>query len=396
MIVRIRQSFFGTAVIGSGAYFGLIYTYFPTTEEFSQLERYLASLVAGLCFVCLVSWRKYREEKKWGGSANIRNSLKALKLSHNAGTNLVNHLVKIDEDRFAIGHCINTPGPISSLSTAYALNAILCCPSKIDNAPIRQLTNFLLSSRIEGGWKSSSQREPRAEVTADVLTAIIAVSGKTKEYLEGIESILLDLSNNPDLMNQTYFATTVFSCLCEELELASTQLGDLFDRIISGFIYQAKGSLGYWTGTLGANRESNQPSPAFTARCLLAIKKHPELAHKESVVEKCQSAINWLLSIRTFSNETSQINRNVGSDGLEIIVNHHFSSALVAMAACQWKELDGAPELANIAMLQVTESFGDGFWMWDDGCQAVWMNFQGINASNLYAQFLSESLLNNE
>lgn len=369
---------------------GGAYNYLPAWAATEQLTKYMSSGLVGLAvgaFLLTLSVLTAPETRDSGTTQNL--GARAVALAQKVGEGISAHIFRSNQSTMAIGHYVDQQGHASPLSTAYAVRAILGCPSVIACAPLTRLLGYLVTSREESGWRAASQSQPRPEVSADVARAIRALDGDSDVYLSAIEGLRAQVDADRACTEVTYVAATVLAAL-PNLQATADLRTRIGDAIANGFV-RIDGRLGYWSATLAADRISASGSPAATARCLIALKAHSELCGRDSARAMAQSAMNWLAIRERFPNETEQIVRPLSAGSTEVLVPRHFSAALVVLAACAWRELDSATEVAMRGIRGVVESHADGYWRWDDGKAPVWMNAQGIEAADAYVVAFGDS-----
>jgi hypothetical protein len=300
--------------------------------------------------------------------------------ARNVGVAIAEKLTKCGVDGASLGHDLdNVQLAASPLSTAYGIRAVLGCPDVAKNADLVGAYNYLVACQETGGWKASSQREPRPEVTADVLRSIRAVAGECSAYNNGLAALLASAGSDAACVENPYVASVVLMALPS---FNSVQANKINQALVGGF-NQSDKFTGHWCEVLGVTRQGGEPSVWATARALAALAAHPESASLDSNKAIARSALNYLASIESFGKETTQLVRQ-GTDGSEVLVPRHFTPALVTIAACSWWGVEGASKVAAVGIKGVADAFSNGAWRWTDRTAPVWMNAQAIEAINFY------------
>lgn len=369
---------------------GPTFNFFPESIT-PELIKYLSTAIAwliGYSISLSFSANRVFNFRSFQSGIQIRNE--ADRIARDTARNISKSLERQEDGTYAIGHYLCEKGNASPLSTAYAVRAILANPSAFEGyVPIKQALEYLLNSKQGVGWHAASQNEPRPEVSAGVLSAIRLVSGDSADYSTGITELVNLAAEDPAFNSLTFVATSVL----EELPptgAAKNTRDEATNAIQNGFVTIDE-NRGYWCSTLTAAKNNATPSPAATARCLLALRT---CEPTQAIEKNCQFAVNWLNTLPEFQNETDQLVRQLSSNQTEVLVPRHFTSALVLLASCRWKELGNSEELAEKALQFVLEQHGDGWWRWDDGKSPVWMNEQGIVSVGSYLGAKAEWELN--
>lgn len=366
--------------------FALAYNFLPDWTASEQATKYLSSfiicLIAGVVYLLILFSTLRKKADKYKEDELL---LQGRRLSIEVCRRISELLSAADNGAKGIGHYVESRSDPTPLSSAYAIRAILASPG-MTSAPLTGVLQYIYSCQKDNGWHAASQGKPRPEVTADIAAVIRSIEGCSRTYNDSISSLRDQIKLNIAEANITYVAATVLASIPEDfLELKN----EISRRIIGGFVNNGN-ETGYWCEYLSADSLSEnanqEPSPASTARCLIALSMHKDIVSEQSVKRICYSALRWLSSLDEFRYEQSHIVRKMPPAPDEILVPRHFTAALVVIAAARCFYLDGTEKLADRAMQKVIACNREGLWRWNDGKSPVWMNSYGVEAVNRYAE----------
>jgi hypothetical protein len=386
-LIKSKIGVLGSGLLGVvSSYFLMAHTILPDWDASEQETKYLLSFIfgsfAGIIHLLLLFSKLRKQADRYRENELL---LEGRRLSIGVCRKISELLCAADNGTKGIGHYIESRSDPTPLSSAYAIRAILASPG-MTSAPLTGVLQYIYSCQKDNGWHAASQGKPRPEVTADIAGVIRSIEGRSKIYTDSISSLSEQIKLNISEANITYVAATVLACLPEDLlDLKS----DIAKKIIGGFVNNGN-ETGYWceylSGDSLSENANQEPSPAFTARCLIALSIHNDIISEQSVRKVCSSALRWLSSLDEFRNEQSHIVRKMPPAPDEILVPRHFTAALVVIAAARCFYLDGAEKLADRAMKKVIACNREGLWRWNDGKSPVWMNSFGVEAVTRYAE----------
>jgi hypothetical protein len=276
--------------------------------------------------------------------------------------------------------------PVTALSTAYGLKGLLLARYRLGGSvDISALRETIWSLSINSGlWSASSRpKVPRPEVSAIVLGAL-AMAGESRDRLVPSCQKVLDLmepSVDPVGSHNTYVVSTVVRNLVAVIPY-DDRLEGLARRVADNARTDEASATSYWTERLGP--ASAQPSVPNTAQALYAMKCFGSLRPDCMwALRVTRTAVNYLEQVseaQTLGLVTQQIVRPHRSRQ-DIIVVRHFTAAWVLRALMSaGADTTTRAALAARDMVLRHRVENDGPWVWEDGCQPVWMAYQGTLA----------------
>lgn len=401
IIVGSYTSILASIFISGGIVFSISFEYLPEnflsfTDSIKKHSEAFNMTVYAVLIYCLGIIYFL---KRPGFKVNFNSYLKGLEKSKVAIERIAENYRDVDSNKSGLSHYLGVEGsPPTSLSTTYGAKALLIS-SKLNYLGYDKIVGYLESVKLDcGSWNAASQNHAAPEVTAEIVNFYAQVHGVGSErYVQSVISLRRIITGDSSLLSNTLAVTSIL----ENLPSVDEELNDLkrmlANKIFHGFKENANGCSG-WGWELQADINTTNEimvSVSATARCLIAIGYHRDLCSEPSFKERASKAMDWLLKQEGYPEEFSEINRIISLEANEnhartdILTFKHFSSALVLIAACKWKDLEHSDILAVKALEEVIGEDSTRPWSLSDGRTPVWMSYQGIQAISMYGEALA-------
>jgi hypothetical protein len=262
---------------------------------------------------------------------------------------------------------------ISPVGTAFGLRVMRVIDSSFSLFHSDEILDTLWRHRTpDGCWRSVSQLPTgRPEATATVLLALCDHEDWTRARAvrEPFER-LLEPGRDPALWTYVWSMALAVPAL-STVAPDSPLLEVLVRAIEDAAVRDAKGRILYWTQYSRHAGRPAEPSPAHTARVLLALKHCRKATDRRlgTPPGELEEAVRWLLAEPRWENLYEEIRRPIGADRAEILTNRHFTRAWVVRALLEFgvDELDVDPMHPRIrsAVGELYTTHEQGLWDWN-------------------------------
>jgi hypothetical protein len=286
--------------------------------------------------------------------------------------------------------------PHTALATSYALKALLLIDGFL-TADLKDVVERLGNAGVKpGGYKARSQKEPRPEGTAAVLSTLHRIDGTGTLHQAGGTA---DLEKRLAAVKESLgpFERTRPFILSTILE-TSAQLGydpDLTRSLTADLLAarQEFSPLLLWPEKSEKELFAPFPSVAHTARAIRALAVaqaarapgQERTALDDEAAEAMDQAAAWLAEQNDLGNVSEVIDRQT-DDGDESSYVRHFTAAWVVKALVSVGLPASHPSVSG-AVAQIWNYYDPqlALWKWTNGDLPVWMTLDAVEALRLAA-----------
>jgi hypothetical protein len=264
-------------------------------------------------------------------------------------------------------HHLGLP-PITPVGTAFGLRIMRMIDSGFSLFRSDEILDTLWRHRLtDGCWRSQSQLPTgRPEATAAVLLALCDQEDWTRarEACAPFEQ-LLEPDRDPVLWSHVLSLTLVVPAL-STLAPESSLLEELVTVLEDAAVRDGLGRILCWTPRTTPSDSEAEPSPAHTARAMLALQHCRQATDGRLGMppEDLEAALHWLLEQPRWDNLHEQIRRPIGVDRFEVLTSRHFTSAWVVHALLEFG-VDPMHERVRSTVGQLYTSHEQGLWDWN-------------------------------
>jgi hypothetical protein len=290
-------------------------------------------------------------------------------------------------------HHLGLP-PITPVGTAFGLRIMQLVDSSPSLFQSDEILKTLWQQRhraSDGCWRSMSQQPTgRPEATASVLLALADQKDwKRARAVRAPFERLLEPGRDPALWTYTWsmaLALPALSTIAPDSGLLEVLARALDDAAVR----DSRGRILYWTRfSRHAGRDAD-PSPAHTARVLLAMQHCRKATDRRlgTPPDELEAALHWLLGQPRWDNLYEEIRRPTGAGRGEILTNRHFTSAWVVRALLEYG-IDPMHRRIRSTVADLYRSHDEGLWDWvaPDGTpvrRPGWATLDALRALRAY------------
>jgi hypothetical protein len=282
--------------------------------------------------------------------------------------------------------------PITPVGTAFGLRIMRMAGSSFSLFRSEEILETLWRHRTDDGcWRSQSQLQTgRPEATATVLLALCDQEDRTRARAvrEPFER-LLEPGRDPALWTYVWsmaLAMPALSTVAPDSPLLEVLVRALEDAAVR----DGRGRILYWTRYSRQAGFDAAPSPAHTARVMLAM-QHCRRATDRALgtpPEELETAVRWLLNEPRWDNLYEQIRRPIGADRSEVLENRHFTRAWVVRALLEFG-VDPMHHRIRSTVGELYLSHQQGLWNWNlpdqpDIVGPGWATLDALRALDAY------------
>jgi hypothetical protein len=276
-------------------------------------------------------------------------------------------------------------GSPTALSTSFGLKAMLLAEGHLA-ADLVPVAEFLLQAERDHGYAARTQRVPRPEGTAPVLSALHLVNGTATfdHQLDAIAASLGEVEKSRPLILSTVLET-------------STQLGSrpaLTETLVRQLLDARRdfgaGAPRLWPQKAEDDLVAPKPSVPHTARAVRALvitlrSALADAALRAEAEEAVEEAAVWLAEKQNLEG-TSEVIERPTEHGAELLYFRHYTAAWVAKALLSVGLPAGHPAV-GAALARVRADFQPemGLWRWSNGDVPVWMTLDSLEALRMAA-----------
>jgi len=257
--------------------------------------------------------------------------------------------------------------PITPVGTAFGLRIMRLIDSSPSLFHSDEILETLWRHRTEDGcWRSQSQQPTgRPEATATVLLALGDQEDWTRaravrEPFEG----LLEPSRDPALWTYVWSMALVAPAL-STIAPDSSLLEVLIRALEDAAVRDGRGRILYWTRFSRHADLQAEPSPAHTARVVLAMRHCRKATDRRlgTPPEELETALRWLLGQPRWDNVYEEIRRPIGTGRAEVLTNRHFTRAWVVRALLEFG-VDPMHKRIRSTVRELYTEHEEGLWDW--------------------------------
>ena len=263
-------------------------------------------------------------------------------------------------------HHLGLP-PITPVGTAFGLRIMHRIDSGFSLFHSDEILKTLWGHRTgDGCWTSQSQQPTgRPEATATVLLALCDQEDWTRarKVREPFEA-LLEPGRDPALWTYVWSMALVVPAL-STIAPDSSLLEVLVRALEDAAVRDGQGRVLYWTRFSRHADLDAEPSPAHTARVLLAM-QHCRSAtdrHLGTPPEELETALRWLLAQPRWDNLYEEIRRPIGTGRAEVLPVRHFTRAWVVRALLEFG-VDPVHQRIRSTVGDLYAAHDQGLWDW--------------------------------
>lgn len=257
--------------------------------------------------------------------------------------------------------------PITPVGTAFGLRIMRLIDSSFSLFNSDDIRETLWRHRTDDGcWTSQSQQPTgRPEATATVLLTLCDQEDWTRarDVREPFEA-LLEPGRDPALWTNVWsmaLAVPALSTIAPKSDLLEVLVRALEDAAVR----DGHGRIVYWTRFSRHANLDAEPSPAHTARVLLAM-QHCRYATDRQLgtpPEELEAALRWLLSQPRWDNLYEEIRRPIGTGRAEVLPVRHFTCPWVVRALLE-SGVDPGHQRIRSAVGDLYTAHDQGLWDW--------------------------------
>jgi hypothetical protein len=236
-------------------------------------------------------------------------------------------------------HHLGLP-PITPVGTAFGLRILRLVESSPSLFHSDEILDTLWRHRTRDGcWRSQSQLPTgRPEATASVLLALADHKDWTRARAvrEPFER-LLEPGRDPALWTYVSSMALVLPAL-STIAPDSDLLEVLVRALDEAAVRDGRGRILYWTRLSRPAGHDAEPSPAHTARVLLAM-QHCRAATERRLgapPEELEASVQWLLAQPRWDNLYEEVRRPISTRDAEVLTVRHYTSAWVVRALLEY------------------------------------------------------------
>jgi len=288
--------------------------------------------------------------------------------------------------------------PITPVGTAFGLRIMRLIDSSPSLFHSDEILETLWRHRTEDGcWRSQSQQPTgRPEATATVLLALGDQEDWTRaravrEPFEG----LLEPGRDPALWTYVWSMALVAPAL-STIAPDSSLLEVLIRALEDAAVRDGRGRILYWTRFSRHADLQAEPSPAHTARVVLAMRHCRKATDRRlgTPPEELEAALRWLLGQPRWDNVYEEIRRPIGTGRAEVLTNRHFTRAWVVRALLEFG-VDPMHKRIRSTVRELYTEHEEGLWDWSlPGRHRVrrpgWATMDALRALEAYVRRASQ------
>jgi hypothetical protein len=258
--------------------------------------------------------------------------------------------------------------PISPVGTAIGLRILRVIDSSFSLFRSDEILDTIWRHRLlDGCWRSQLQLPVgRPEATATVILALCDQEdwAHAREAREPFER-LLDPARDPVLWTYIWSLAMVVPAL-STLAPESHLLEKLVVALEDAAVRDNRGRIQYWTPRTRHSDYRAEPSPAHTARVMLALQHCRQATDRRlgSPPEELEAAVRWLLDQPRWDNLYEEIRRPIGVDRFEVLPTRHFTRPWVVRALLEFG-VDPGHQRIRSTIGDLYTAHEEGLWDWN-------------------------------
>ena len=316
-----------------------------------------------------------------------------LAVLHQQTTASMMDTMRVDEATGAKGwnHNLGLP-PITALGTAFGLRIMRIVSFRFSLFRRDEALDTVWRARLDDGWWHCQSQLPtgRPEATAWALLALCEQDdwARAGQALAPFKR-LLQPGYDPALWSHVLSLTLVVPTL-STLDPESRLLRRLTTALEAAAVRDDSGKMLYWTPRTHPGDPEAVPSPAHTARALLAL-QHCRLATDRRLgppPDELATAVRWLLEGPAWDNLYEEIRRPIGVNRFEVLGVRHFTRALAVRALLEFG-VDPMHQRIRSTIGELYAEHEQGLWNWNLPGQPsimrpVWATLDALRALGTY------------
>jgi hypothetical protein len=263
-------------------------------------------------------------------------------------------------------HHLGQP-PITPVGTAFGLRIMQLIDSSPSLFHSDEILDTLWRHRTRDNcWRSQSQIPTgRPEATASAVLALADHKDWTRarKVREPFER-LLEPGRDPALWTYVWSMALVLPAL-STIAPDSDLLEVLARALDDAAVRNSRGRILYWTRLSRHAGHDAEPSPAHTARVLLAMQHCRKATDRRlgTPPEELEAALGWLLAQPRWDNLYEEIRRPIGTGDAEVLTNRHYTSAWVVRALLEFG-IDPMHRRIRSTVAELYRTHDEGLWDW--------------------------------
>jgi hypothetical protein len=263
-------------------------------------------------------------------------------------------------------HHLGLP-PITPVGTAFGLRIMHLIDSSFSLFHSDEILETLWRHRTSDGcWRSQSQQPTgRPEATATVLLALCDQEDWTRaRAVRKPFEQLLEPGRDPALWTYVWsmaLAVPALSTIAPDSDLLEVLVRALEDAAVR----DGRGRILYWTRLSRHAGKEVEPSPAHTARVLLAMQHCREATDRRlgTPPEELETPLRWLLGQPRWDNLYEEIRRPTGTGRAEVLTNRHHTPAWAVRAILEYG-VDPMHGRIRSTVGELYKGHDNGLWDW--------------------------------
>ena len=290
-------------------------------------------------------------------------------------------------------HHLGLP-PITALGTAFGLRIMRIASFRSSLFRRDEILDTVWNARLDDGcWHCQSQLPTgRPEATAWALLALSELDDWARAgQAANPFTRLLEPNHDPALWSHVLSLTLVVPTL-STLDPGSPLLPPLTAALEATAVRDERGRILYWTPRAHPEETRAVPSPAHTARALLAL-QHCRLATDRRLgppPEELSTAVSWLLEEPSWDNLYEEVRRPIGVNRFEVLGTRHFTRALAVRALLEFG-VDPMHQRIRSTIGELYAEHDQGLWNWSLPGQPtilrpVWATLDALRALEAYVR----------
>jgi hypothetical protein len=257
--------------------------------------------------------------------------------------------------------------PITPVGTAFGLRIMRRIDSSFSLFHSDEILETLWRHRTgDGCWRSQSQLQTgRPEATASVLLALCDQEDWTRaRAVRKPFEALLEPGRDPALWTYVWSMALVVPAM-STIAPDSPILEVLVRALEDAAVRDGHGRILYWTPLSRHADDEAEPSPAHTARVLLAMQHCRNATDRRlgTPPDELETALRWLVGQPHWDNLYEEIRRPIGTGRAEVLTNRHLTRAWVARALLEYG-VDPMHKRIRSTVGELYTAHEQGLWNW--------------------------------